>query len=178
MSGIGGRIAHANGLVSIYEFLEYVPDHSRPRKIHCPVHDDRTKSAQVYPETNSIYCFTEGVSYDPVGLVAEAEGLSIPAACDYIERQAGVRWERQESDQDEFWQLARKAGASPDDPEFWSRRERILYRWAVHQTVAELCDPAAVDWDTFDDLHLDVDALRSWRDTQLDNRPAVCQTEL
>lgn len=165
------RIQHANDLVSVYEFLEYVPDHSRPRKIHCPVHDDRTKSAQVYPETNSIYCFTEGISYDPVGLVAALESLSIPAACDYIERQAGVRWERQESGQDEFWQLVRKAGASPDDPTYWSRRERILYRWAVHRTVAEL--GVDVDWDEFDNLHLDVDALRSWKASQLDTKQAT-----
>lgn len=162
------RIDHANGLVSIYEFIEYVPDHSRPRKIHCPVHDDRTKSAQVYPATNSLYCFTEGRSYDPVGLVAEEQGITIPAACAYIERNAGVRWERQEKQSDEFWRLAERAMASPSDPRHWTRQETILYRWQVHRTVLELVPPDRVDWDGFDNAHLDVKALREWQREQLD----------
>lgn len=165
------RIDHANGLVSVYDFIEYVADRSRPRKIHCPVHDDRTKSANVYPESNSLYCFTEGRVYDPVGLVAEQEGLSIPAACAYIERNAGVRWERQEADEDEFWRLVRKAASPPGDPAFWTRRETILYRWEVHRTVLQL--GREVDWSGFDDAHLDVDKLREWRDEQLDVRQAV-----
>lgn len=170
MSDLLDRIYHANGLVSVYEFIEYVPDQSRPRKIHCPVHDDRTKSAQVYPESNSLYCFTEGKTYDPVGLVAEEMSLSIPAACEYIEKNAGVRWEHVDDDEEatEFWRLARRAAAPYlDHPEFWTRRELILYRWAVHETVRELV--AEPDWDEFDNAHLDVYALRSWRDTQLDN---------
>ncbi len=171
MSDLLVRIGHANGLVSIYEFIEDVSDHSRPRKIHCPVHDDRTKSANVYPEANNLYCFTEGVTYDPVGLVSELEGLSIPAACEYIERNAGVRWERQEGGEDEFWRLAQRAAASPDDEKHWTRQQRILWRWAVHATVLAIVpDP---DWEGFDNAHLDVMALREWQDGQLDSRQAL-----
>jgi hypothetical protein len=169
MSDLVARIRHANGLISVYDLIEYVGDHSRPRKIHCPVHDDKTKSAQVYPESNSLFCFTENRTYDPVGLVAEQEGLSIPAACDYIERNAGVRWERQEEDGDEFWRLARKAAASPDDVTFWTRRDVLLYRWAIHRTVLDLCGVDA-DWEAFDNAHLDTEELRRWRDEQLDKR--------
>lgn len=170
MSDLRERIDHANGLVSVYEFIEYVADHSRPRKIHCPVHDDSTKSAQVYPDTNSLYCFTCGMSYDPVGLVAEEQSVNVLAACEYIEKQAGVRWERQETNEDEFWRLARKGAASADDATYWTRRQLILYRWAVHQTVLDLVD--SPDWETFDDAHLDVKKLRDWRDKQLDKEKA------
>ncbi len=166
MSDLRSRIENANGLVSVYDFIEYVADHSRPRKIHCPVHDDRTKSAQVYPDTNSVFCFTEGRSYDPVGLVAEEESLSIPAACAFIECNAGVRWEKQKKDDGEFWRLAGKAKASPDDPEFWSRRQTILFRWEVHRTVLEMRPDA--DWSGFDNAHLDVAELRRWQKEQLD----------
>jgi len=169
MSDLRERIAHANEQVSVYEFIEYVPDRSRPRKIHCPVHDDRTKSAQVYPDTNSLYCFTCGMSYDPVGLVAESEGLNVLAAVEYIERLAGVRWERQETNEDEFWELVRKAQASPDDPTYWTRRQLILYRWEIHKTVLQMRDAASVDWEGFDSAHLDVRLLRKWQDEQLDN---------
>lgn len=171
MTDLLDRIGHANGLVSIYEFIEDVPDHSRPRKIHCPAHDDTHKSANVYPEANNLYCFTEGKTYDPVGLVSEQEGLSIPAACEYIEKYAGVRWERQQTGDDEFWRLARKAQASPDDEKFWTRQERILWRWEVHRTVAQLVPEP--DWDGFDNAHLDVKALREWQDDQLDRRVVV-----
>ncbi len=164
------RIAHANDLVSVYEFIEHVADHSRPRKIHCPVHDDRTKSAQVYPDTNSLYCFTEGLSYDPVGLVAEQEGLSVYAACEYIEKYAGVRWERQAEEDSEFWKLIAKAAADPDDPAHWSARERVLYRWAIHRTVLDLVPAELIEWDEFDNVHLNAPALRAWRDAQLDSR--------
>lgn len=167
MSDLHERIEHANGLVSVYDFIEYVADHSRPRKIYCPVHDDRNKSAQVYPDSNSIYCFTCGMTYDVVGLVAEEQSLNVLAACEYIERNAGVRWERQETNEDEFWRLANKAAASADDPMYWTRRQAILFRWAVHKTVLELVpDP---DWEGFDSAHLDIEELRKWRDSALDN---------
>jgi len=171
MSDFLDRLHSANELISIYEMIEHVPDHSRPRKIHCPVHNDRTKSAQVYPESNSVYCFTEGVTYDPVGLVAEEQGLSTIAAIDYIEKNAGVRWERQERDEDVFWEYVRKDQASVDDPQHWTRQEMILWRWEVHRTVAEL--GTEVEWDEFDNLHLDVEGLRSWRQSQLDKRQAA-----
>ncbi len=171
MSDLKERIAAANDMLSIYDLIEQVDDRTRPRKIHCPAHDDRTKSAQVYPESNSIYCFTEGRSYDPVGLVAEEQSIGVGAACLYIERMAGVRWVRQERDEDDFWVMARRAMANPDDETFWSRRQTILFRWEVHRSVLELVSEP--DWEGFDSAHLDVGALREWRDVQLDVATAV-----
>lgn len=169
MSDLLARIAHANSLVSIYDFLDQlVDDRSRPRKIHCPAHHDVHKSANVYPDTNSLYCFAESMSYDPVGLVALEEGLNIAAACEYIERNAGIRWDRQQADEDEFWRLASKAGVSPDDERHWSRRDVILWRWEVHRSVLQA--GVEVDWSEFDDAHLEVRDLRKWRDSQLDTK--------
>lgn len=119
----------------------------------------------MYPDTNSVYCWTCGRAYDVVALVAEAEGLETMAAVKYIEDYAGVRWERQEADDDEFWRMVKKAQADPDDQRFWSDRDVILYRWAIHQTVLQLVEDP--DWEGFDNAHLDVDALRAWRDEQL-----------
>jgi len=167
VSELTDRIEAANLLLSIYDMIEPVDDRTRPRKIHCPVHDDQTKSAQVYPESNSIYCFTEGRSYDPVGLVAEEQDLTVWAACEYIESNVGVRWERVARDQDDFWLAIRKAKADPDDETFWSRQQTILFRWAVHRGVLE--GVAEPDFTGFDNAHMDVVALRQWRDHQLDD---------
>lgn len=34
----------------------------------CPLHDDNNASFAIYPETNSFYCFTEGIGGDVIKL--------------------------------------------------------------------------------------------------------------
>lgn len=161
------RIRAANAAVSIYEMLRErgtVVADDRPRKIHCPVHDDRHKSAQVYPATNQVFCFTCHETFDPVGLLV-AEGMTYLEACRWIEERAGIVYTRQEKPSDEFWRLAHLRGArSTGRPVTDS--ERYAYRWAVHLTVLELVGPD-VDWSGFDEAHLDPDALDAWRETVL-----------
>lgn len=162
------RIDAANELVSIFDLID-IPTATKPTQILCPVHDDTRKSARVYPDSNSVYCWTCGRSYDPVAILVETEGLSTLAAIEYIEKNAGVRWEKVDDGRDtsKFWDLVGKATADPDDPEHWSKRDVFLFRWAVHETVRKAVP--SPDWSGFDDAHLDVRALRTWRDSQLDS---------
>jgi hypothetical protein len=161
------RIRAANEAVSIYDLLAergQVVGRDRPRKILCPVHDDRHKSAQVYPESNEIYCWTCGQTYDPVGVLV-AEGMSWQDACAWIEGRVGVVYERVARPEDDFWRMVRKAQARDGRPVSYS--EKFAYRWALHETVLKLGNE--VDWDEFDDAHLDVERLERWRRSALAN---------
>lgn len=171
------RIRHANELVSVYEFIEEVPSRGRPEQIHCPVHEDRRKSARVYPESNSVFCWTCGRPYDPVSILVETEGMSYAAACRYIEENAGVRWERQESEAEDFWRLVRKAGQDPDDPKHWSRKDLVSARWQIHETILS-AGLDNVDWAPFDNGHLDIVELRRWRDSLLDGEPGQLYNDI
>lgn len=168
MSDIHERIQAANEMVSIYDLIEDVSSQSEPRQIHCPVHNDTRKSARVFPDSNSVYCWTCARAYDPVALVSEQESIGLTAACRFIEDNAGVRWQRiEERVANDFWKLLAKAGADPDDVRFWRRREVVLYRWAIHATVLNLVPVSQIDWEGFDNAHLDGALLRVWRDSQL-----------
>ncbi len=168
MSDIHERIQAANGMVSIYDLIEEVSSQSEPRQIHCPIHDDARKSARVFPDSNSVYCWTCSSAYDPVAIVAEQEGISLTAACRFIEDNAGVRWERiEERIENDFWELLARASADPDDVLFWKKQEVVHYRWAIHATVLDLVPVGEIDWEGFDNAHLDGGLLRAWRDSQL-----------
>jgi DNA primase len=152
--------------VSIYDVLSEhgieVASRERREKLHCPVHDDRHKSAVVYPETGEIFCFAEQRSYDVVSLTAEWEGIEWWEACARLEAKIGIVYERQSNPQDRFWSMVRRK-----DERKMSGRQLYDLRWAVHRTVLEL-GKEGVDWDTFDELELtDVDSLVRWRDEQL-----------
>lgn len=164
------RIEAANEAVSIYDLLAergQVVDSARPRKVFCPVHDDRNKSAVTYPESNEIYCFTCRQTYDPVGLLV-AEGMSHAEACESIERGVGVVWKRRSRPEDKFWSLMRdhekrRAG------DVVSRREAFRLRWEIHRTVLELAE-GPVDWEPFDTGGLDIGILRDWQEGALRGR--------
>jgi len=167
VSELHERIQAANEMVSIYDLIEDVSSQSEPKQIHCPIHEDTRKSARVFPDSNSVYCWTCSRAYDPVAIISEEEGISLQAACRYIEDNAGVRWEMQERAGGDFWELVAKQDADPEDATFWHRREIVLYRWAIHATVADLVPADQIDWEGFDDAHLDGERLREWRDSQL-----------
>ena len=78
-------IRKANGSVSIFDVLgQGHLKSNRPVQIHCPMHTDRNKSARVYPDTNTLHCFTESKSWDVVAAVAELEGVSMFEAAKLI----------------------------------------------------------------------------------------------
>jgi hypothetical protein len=49
----------------------------RPTKIYCPFHDDvNKKSANIYPSSDEIYCFTNKNVFGPYDILSELDGLS------------------------------------------------------------------------------------------------------
>jgi hypothetical protein len=59
-------------------------------KILCPEHDDSTPSCQLYPLTNSYFCWTCKASGDVLKLVMLLRNLSLPEAIDWISETTGV----------------------------------------------------------------------------------------
>ena len=54
---------------------------NRNKMLNCPFHDDKTPSMQVYPSTNTVYCFSgncrlHGKSLDGIEFIKEKEGCS------------------------------------------------------------------------------------------------------
>ena len=59
-------------------------------KILCPEHDDSNPSCQLYPLTNSYFCWTCKASGDVLKLVMLLRNLSLPEAIDWISETTGV----------------------------------------------------------------------------------------
>ena len=68
--------------LSILQVLHHYglsPD--KNNRLHCPFHDDKTPSMQVYPETNTVYCFssnckTHGKAIDVIDFIMYKEALT------------------------------------------------------------------------------------------------------
>lgn len=53
----------------------------RNKRINCPFHEDKTPSMQVYPETNTVYCFStncklHGKAVDQIDFLMMKEGIT------------------------------------------------------------------------------------------------------
>lgn len=53
----------------------------RNKRINCPFHDDKTPSMQVYPETNTVYCFSSncqlhGKAIDQIDFIMHKENCT------------------------------------------------------------------------------------------------------
>ena len=46
--------------------------------LKCPFHNDKTASLQVYPKTNSFYCFACGATGDQIEFIEKYEKLDKP----------------------------------------------------------------------------------------------------
>ena len=148
----------ANEAVSIFDVVGL--PHLRgdqPQQVHCPMHDDARKSARIYPETNTMFCFAESKAWDPVAAVAEREGLSMGEAARLILDGRGVVWQEAFSGSSEFRKLLARHNGS------LSERDVKTLRLEIHEQALALRDRGVeVDWEGFDRAHLDVDRLRLW----------------
>lgn len=80
------EIADIKQQLTLKEVLNYYglkPD--KHQRLHCPFHDDKTPSLQVYYKTNTVYCFssncqTHGKSLDVIDFIKYKEGLTKHAA--------------------------------------------------------------------------------------------------
>jgi len=61
-------------------------------QINCPFHgSDKNPSARVYPETNSMYCFTCKCTYDPVGVYAAHFEITRGEAFSVLAKRYGIK---------------------------------------------------------------------------------------
>lgn len=71
-------------MVEILEILEKygikITKDGNRHKALCPIHDEKTASFVVYPESNSWYCFGHGDGGSPEYLVSKLEGISLNKA--------------------------------------------------------------------------------------------------
>ncbi|MFK7900276.1 MAG: CHC2 zinc finger domain-containing protein [Cyclobacteriaceae bacterium] len=76
------EIQEIKSLLRIEEVLErYGLSVNKNKMIHCPFHDDKTPSMQVYPKTDSLYCFSgncqlHGKSIDQIDFIMHKEGCT------------------------------------------------------------------------------------------------------
>lgn len=116
----------------------------RPQQVHCPLHNDSTPSARVYPDSNSGYCWTCQESFGPTRLAAEAEGIHIYAAARLLAQVYSIDL-TPDADLSEFRALAARweQGPDADTPEArraaglavravslsWEDTQRLLPLW-------------------------------------------------
>ncbi len=68
--------------LSILQVLDhYGLKPNRNKMINCPFHDDKTPSMQVYPETNTVFCFSgnckmNGKAMDTIEFIQQKEGIT------------------------------------------------------------------------------------------------------
>ena len=76
------EIAEIKQRLPISQVLQHYnlrPD--KHHRLHCPFHDDKTPSLQVYPKTNTVYCFSShcplhGKALDVIDFVGHKEGCT------------------------------------------------------------------------------------------------------
>ena len=66
-------------LSAVLQYYGLTPD--RNNRLHCPFHDDKTPSLQLYPQTHTAYCFssnckTHGKSLDVIDFIMHKENCS------------------------------------------------------------------------------------------------------
>ena len=63
---------------------------SLPFQLNCPFHgEDVNPSARVYPESNTLHCFTEHKTYNPVSILAAYHSLTYAGAISLIRTSYG-----------------------------------------------------------------------------------------
>jgi hypothetical protein len=126
--------------LSIYQVLaayhvEFIGG-GEPEQIHCPFHGaDINKSARIYPETDSIYCFTCGKNWNVISFVQEQEELTFVETCRFIR----AKWDIEISMPDyeaALYSTRRKPVQNRE--EFAATVERLFVSFADSLTSGEL----------------------------------------
>lgn len=107
-----------------------------PEQIHCPFHGtDVNKSARVYPETNSVYCFTCDKSWDVIHFIQDKEELTFPETLRLIR----ATWDIEVVVPDYEARLyALRHRPATDTREFAATVERLFIGFADSLTAGEL----------------------------------------
>ena len=75
------EISEIKDTLSITEVLQHYGLKVVKKYIHCPFHDDKTPSMQVYPDTNTVYCFSgncdqSGKPIDVIDFIMHKENIT------------------------------------------------------------------------------------------------------
>jgi hypothetical protein len=82
-----------------------------PEQIHCPFHgEDKNKSARIYPENDSMYCWVCDKTWDVIEFVRDKEGLSYGQTLSHMVHRYNVTVETKDYER-RLWAARR---ASPD----------------------------------------------------------------
>jgi len=107
-----------------------------PEQIHCPFHGtDVNKSARVYPEDNSVYCFTCDKSWNVITFVQDKEELTFPEALRFIRHYWDIEVVVPDYEA-RFYALRHKP--TQNVAEFGSMIERLFITFADNLTVGKL----------------------------------------
>ena len=70
---------------------DIVPGASQEQQFRCDLHgQDNKPSARYYPDTNSTYCWACQMARDPIRFLMDKEGVTFSAACNFLEKRAGL----------------------------------------------------------------------------------------
>ena len=132
--------------VAAHYRLDWGYDTGRPQQVHCPMHNDSTPSARVYPgEGAGGYCWTCQQAFGPSRLAAEQEGVSITAAAHLLARRYGIDL-TPDVDLAAFRELAERYEAGPPSDTPAARRAASLavraagLPWETAQRLLPLYD--------------------------------------
>lgn len=168
--------------VSIYTLLQsigiQVPRTERGWKIYCPFHDDnKTKSAYVYPDSNSLYCFSCVKGWDVIAFWAEHNEWKVGDKLDYVRAAKDLAAKYGIKIVQEEWETRyTKLGEVKPSAGFAdaTQRDRILYKqyygWQISNLLSEMPNRhvdgfwLVVDniWTSFEEIEVKDD---SWNKT-------------
>ncbi|MBK8153275.1 MAG: hypothetical protein IPK61_09620 [Saprospiraceae bacterium] len=80
-------------LTQVLDHYGLEPD--RNQRLNCPFHEDKTPSMQIYPKTNTAYCFssnctTHGKSLDAIDFIMNKENITKHEAIEKAKQMIGV----------------------------------------------------------------------------------------
>ena len=126
--------------LSIYQVLsaykvEYMGG-GEPEQIHCPFHGaDINKSARVYPETDTVYCFTCDKKWNVINFVQEQEELTFVETLRFIRKHWDIAISMPDYEAS-FYAMRRKP--AQDVEEFSATVEKLFISFADNLTSGEL----------------------------------------
>lgn len=128
--------------------LSWGEDTGRPQQVPCPMHNDSTPSARIYPDSNSGYCWTCQAPFGPCRLVAELEEVHIVRAAHMLADRYAVDL-TPDADLAEFQRLAGSWAAGPDGNTPEARRAAGLAVRGPGKSWGEVCALLPL-WDALD----------------------------
>lgn len=79
---------------------------NRDNKVCCPIHGEKTASLQIYPKTNSWFCYGCNKGGDSIHFIREVKNYSYIEACNYLEIDLDEKTQELENNKDKIRKAA------------------------------------------------------------------------